>query len=973
MCVAQSCASSVLLLFLVVVSMSQIVKSQDVWFVSYHTGNDTNDGTSIYTAVQNIQTGIDLASDGDTVTVVQGLYQGVGNRGIDTKGKAITVTSMDPAAQAVITCSATGGPAAFGEPAFYFRSGETAATVVQHFTILNCTALDGAGMLVLSSSPTIQFNSFFNLLAFSRGGGVAGYGIGTLTLIGNQFTGCQSGSQGGAIASSMTAAIMTTNTIMFSGTGGVGGGIALDAVITGQLVGNTLIGLGAFRGGMINIANSNDITITDTLLSNGNVGFGTVYIQTSTNIVMERVHWVDSTAAVGGVAYFISSENITMRDCTQTRTTVQFFGFFVFDACKNTLVTGNVAAYTTGDFFGGSASSAVCGSYITAVNNFKFEDNTFEHGYCAFTVIAIFAGEVYDVEINHLTLRNNTSGDRGQDNSAARGGALMVATGSMTVENCTFRGNRAFRRSLDEFGLTANVDTIYGDGGAVHYQELVTDTLDPGQLIVKDSTFEDNQAETGGAVGVPFGSAIIHKDISSCTFKNNEADNYGGALYIHVTDFTADEFRKEFQKIKCGSCKGNKAGIYGDDFASIPIQLAVSDKTPKSFRNLDTFDVTIEAQDIFENRVIGADFVIVPSIEPAKKAVLVGASSLQLDDDGKAEFRLSVVAQFGDKPELIFSDRLQALSGTSFEAESEECRDDEVIIDYPPGSDTFPVCVEASTLQPTSLVKVFWILTGILLGILLLTCIALFIVLPLYNRHLVNAYDEDKVFQFELMTSYLTIVGVIAGIVACVLLIPDPADGICTALPWVWSLCALLVIWPLVAQVTWPRMFARAEEVPFWAILVVVGVGAVLNAIVLIVWTSIDPLELGYAQDDSDLTKQCESEHSLAFIITLLCINGVVLVVGMIVAFLGEFSMFKQTRLSTVVVQNIDLCVTHLFFVGTAVIVLLFVKYDNPDARYIIQSCGFLLGAYVLIILLFFVPFYAISTGDSQTIYTHKR
>ena len=51
-----------------------------------------------------IQAGIDAAVDGDTVLVADGTYMGDGNRDIDFKGKAITVSSENGAENCIIDC-----------------------------------------------------------------------------------------------------------------------------------------------------------------------------------------------------------------------------------------------------------------------------------------------------------------------------------------------------------------------------------------------------------------------------------------------------------------------------------------------------------------------------------------------------------------------------------------------------------------------------------------------------------------------------------------------------------------------------------------------------------------------------------------------------------------------------------------------------------------------------------------------------
>ena len=75
----------------------------------------------------NIQDAVNYATNGDTIILQEGVYQGTGNRNIDFLGKAIVVKGTDPnnpvvIANTVIDCQGISGSLRRG---FYFHSGET--------------------------------------------------------------------------------------------------------------------------------------------------------------------------------------------------------------------------------------------------------------------------------------------------------------------------------------------------------------------------------------------------------------------------------------------------------------------------------------------------------------------------------------------------------------------------------------------------------------------------------------------------------------------------------------------------------------------------------------------------------------------------------------------------------------------------------------------------------------------------------
>jgi parallel beta-helix repeat protein len=108
----------------------------------------------------NIQAAIDDAVDGDVIYLARGRYKGEGNRDLDFKGKAITLSGLRPedsnyVAATIIDCN---GTEAAPHRGFYFHSGEDNNSVVCGITITNGfdNKIYGSAVYCDFSSPYIH-------------------------------------------------------------------------------------------------------------------------------------------------------------------------------------------------------------------------------------------------------------------------------------------------------------------------------------------------------------------------------------------------------------------------------------------------------------------------------------------------------------------------------------------------------------------------------------------------------------------------------------------------------------------------------------------------------------------------------------------------------------------------------------------------------------------------------------------------
>lgn len=94
-------------------------------------------------------------------------------------------------------------------------------------------------------------------------------------------------------------------------------------------------------------------------------------------------------------------------------------------------------------------------------------------------------------------------------NHAQLSGAALSNGGEMLIDSCEFSDNE----SKDEGGAIYNGGTKSGD------------VFNPGSLVIRDTTLENNKSKYGGAI---FNGAIM--EIIDSTISNNRSKNSGGAI-----------------------------------------------------------------------------------------------------------------------------------------------------------------------------------------------------------------------------------------------------------------------------------------------------------------------------------------------------------------------------------------------------------------------------------------------------------
>jgi len=265
------------------VLLTTTTQAQTTWYVDDDALNDPGPGDPLVSdpledgsaehPFDAIQEGIDAASDGDTVLVLDGMYTGWLNKNLTFDGLAIEVRSANGPEDCIIDCNDWGR-------AFLFDSDEGPHSVVDGFTVAHGwveypqSPEDGGAIACLpSASPTIMNCLLTDNVALRMGGAI--WMEGSPTIIGCTITGNHTFYHGGGICCSSQSRGRGPHVIdcviCDNWTSSWGGGIWWGGVATDALISNCIIrdNWAAYGGGGIDCAA--ELTIVNCCLT-GNVG-----------------------------------------------------------------------------------------------------------------------------------------------------------------------------------------------------------------------------------------------------------------------------------------------------------------------------------------------------------------------------------------------------------------------------------------------------------------------------------------------------------------------------------------------------------------------------------------------------------------------------------------------------------------------------------------------------------------------------
>jgi uncharacterized repeat protein (TIGR01451 family) len=319
--------------------------------------------------------------------------------------------------------------------------------------------------------------------------------------------------------------------------------ISKSITLTGQSQSGTMIN-GSDSNWIFNVTSGANVVIQNLTLTNGkapdrdstlNYG-GAIY--NMGNLTVLNCIFTNNTARVGGAIYSRGAVDVTgynrsyltVLNSTFNNNTAQLGGA-IYSHYGNTLtVTNSKFMNNTATKHGGAIFNlnGAEGSGINRVDNCEFTGNTATNR----------SGAIYNnngiFTVNNCTFTNNTA--------TTYGGAIYHSMGNFTVTDSTFTNNTATDggcisnwSNLTVNNSTFTNNTAYVDGGAISNKRNHEDT---NTINITNSKFTGNTAANcGGAIYINATGTI-----TNCNFLNNTAKTYnlggGGAIYNNCSSLT---------------------------------------------------------------------------------------------------------------------------------------------------------------------------------------------------------------------------------------------------------------------------------------------------------------------------------------------------------------------------------------------------------------------------------------------------
>jgi predicted outer membrane repeat protein len=512
---------------------------------------------------RTVQAAIDAATDGDTIFVLPGQYDGQ----VDFDGKEVHLlapggpglTILDgQGTQAVVLCNSGEGPDAVLE-GFTVRNGHNDAS--------------GGGMLNALSTPTIIGCVFRDNFAREHGGAIANV-LASPTILDTVFLDNTARHPadvgigfGGAVSS--VGGVSTFQGCLFEGNYGKmhGGAVALSSNATAtfddcQFIENSVQNIWESRGGALYVDSASATVISTTFESNTGA-----------------LAPAPAGTQQGGAVAIVNGGDASFNACTFTGNEAVRDGgaIFVLDATASAFGSG--FTFNTAEEKGGAVY--VDGGVFSGIFS------GFQQNQAASMFGGAIAGAFAEIVLELCNISDNAAGNVG--------GALWLDRCDADIDGCSFSNNQAgvvggaadVRGGwFDAVGCTFTGNSASHTGGAIAYDGSVDGAIvvspEPLGVTITDCAFDGNTAfSRGGGFAGEAGRVVIEDSLFTGNLSGMIAGVGGGAYFgedldatISITQFIGNAAkigagfftRADLDAVGCAVI-GNTADQYGGGVA----------------------------------------------------------------------------------------------------------------------------------------------------------------------------------------------------------------------------------------------------------------------------------------------------------------------------------------------------------------------------------------------------------------------
>ncbi|WP_295609624.1 right-handed parallel beta-helix repeat-containing protein [uncultured Methanobrevibacter sp.] len=424
----------------------------------------------------DLQKIINSASDGSTVTLNKSYT--ISNRiNID---KSVTINGGGN----TIDCSKASVRSSSGH------------ITLKNLKFANGNADNGAAIYITGSAKYTIINcTFTNNKVNNFGGAIYNNVVDTLTITNCKFTGNEANSYGGAIYSKGN---MVIDKSVFENNHGKDNGGAISCEKSAEIsnsvfTSNKVVDFRMDSYGGAVYAKKDSFFDNCTFRENSATKGGAIY--SSSDFIIENSHFIKNTANQGGAIKAGNDNHIYIENTTFKQNSAKSNGGGAIYSNKWIHIGNSIFELNTANNKGGAIET----DYIQFSGTNRFINNSAnDHGG------AVYTDKIGDTNNNLIFNGNHADKDFG--------GAIYINKKS---------GNVKFSSSI-----FTNNHANAGDGGAIYSDSSSTN------LEFYNCTFASNYA--AGGKEKRYGGAVRscgNVKVNNCTFKDNWAENYGGAIY----------------------------------------------------------------------------------------------------------------------------------------------------------------------------------------------------------------------------------------------------------------------------------------------------------------------------------------------------------------------------------------------------------------------------------------------------------